>query len=62
MLQMIHNNVQVRTVLRCFWVPSHTGVNAPLQAVWVETPEAEMEQEAPTSVPVDEPPLLSRAA
>ena len=24
--------------LRCVWVPAHAGVNAPLTAVWIETP------------------------
>lgn len=26
------------SMLRCVWVPSHTGVNATLTAVWIETP------------------------
>jgi hypothetical protein len=24
--------------LRCIWVPAHVGANAPLTAVWVQTP------------------------
>ena len=24
--------------LRCVWVPTHTGPNAPLSAVWIQTP------------------------
>jgi hypothetical protein len=24
--------------LRCVWVPVHTGANAPLTAVWIQTP------------------------
>jgi hypothetical protein len=25
-------------MLRCMWVPAHTGPNAPLSAVWIQTP------------------------
>jgi hypothetical protein len=25
--------------LRCVWVPAHTGTNAPLTAVWIQTPQ-----------------------
>jgi hypothetical protein len=25
--------------LRCVWVPAHTGANAPLTAIWIQTPQ-----------------------
>lgn len=25
-------------MLRCMWVPAHIGPNAPLTAVWIQTP------------------------
>jgi hypothetical protein len=61
MLQIINKKVQVHRMLRCLWVPSHTGVNAPLRAVWIET-EADMEKEEAEAVSVDEPLILLRAA
>jgi hypothetical protein len=37
MLQTIASDTKLRLALRCVWVPSHTGANAPLTAVWIET-------------------------
>jgi hypothetical protein len=31
-------------MLRCYWVPSHSGTRAPLTAVWIRT-------ERPNSIP-----------
>jgi hypothetical protein len=38
MLHKINQTSRCVPALRCFWVPSHTGPNSSLAAVWVETP------------------------
>ncbi|GGG84828.1 hypothetical protein [Edaphobacter dinghuensis] len=37
MLQTTNRIHQHIATLRCVWVPSHTGPNAPLTAVWIES-------------------------
>ena len=41
--------------LRCVWVPAHTGVNAPLTAVWIQTllPTRSQDERVATSVEGD---------
>ena len=41
MLRTINRIPPTRSTLRCVWVPVHTGANAPLTAVWIETSQAE---------------------
>jgi hypothetical protein len=68
MLHTTNRISQQRTVLRCFWVPTHTGVNAPLSAVWVEATELDSgNQSDPANqedldVSLDGPDLLPCAA
>lgn len=38
--------------LRCVWVPTHTGVNAPLTAVWIKTLSAQS-HEAPETASLE---------
>lgn len=37
MLHTTNRTSQRQTTLRCVWMPMHTGANAPLVAVWIET-------------------------
>jgi hypothetical protein len=37
MLRTTNKTHQHSAILRCVWVPSHTGATAPLTAVWIET-------------------------
>ncbi|MGC9293192.1 MAG: hypothetical protein ACP5EP_10820 [Acidobacteriaceae bacterium] len=37
MFQAINEILPRHSVLRCIWVPTHTGANARLTAVWIET-------------------------
>jgi hypothetical protein len=39
MLQTRNRTHLNAATLRCVWMPSHTGANAPLTAVWIETPQ-----------------------
>lgn len=36
MLQITNEILPRHSMLRCVWVPSHTGIKAPLTAVWIE--------------------------
>jgi hypothetical protein len=36
MLETANRTHQHARMLQCVWVPSHTGANAPLTAVWIE--------------------------
>jgi hypothetical protein len=39
----INQTMRCTPALRCFWVPSHTGPNSSLVAVWIETPHSHSE-------------------
>lgn len=53
MLQTINRTPPV--TLRCVWVPSHTGPNAPLTAVWIERLQcAPFDKEKPASAITEE--------
>src|ERR1700756_5189958 len=32
---------QHRSTLYCVWVPAHSGADAPLAAVWIDTPQSD---------------------
>lgn len=38
MLKTTNKTLHRNSTLRCFWVPDHTGANAPLRPVWIEVP------------------------
>jgi len=38
MLFKVSQNRREETALRCVWMPANRGANAPLVAIWIETP------------------------
>ena len=65
MFQTIHVTQKTSngpTMLRCVWVPSHTGANATLTAVWIETPQTPALAQTPTREDASEADWRPKAA
>jgi len=62
MLYTTNKAPQQLTKLRCVWMPMHTGANAPLTAVWIETIELDSPNKEALAPSFDGADLLPRAA
>jgi len=62
MLHTIDRTTQQHTTLRCIWMPAHTGVNAPLTAVWIETTQPDFPNQEDPDLSIDGQGFWPRAA
>lgn len=62
MLQPTNRTLQHLPTLRCLWVPAHTGANAPLTAVWIETTHLDSTDQETLAPSFDGADLSPRAA